>query len=129
MDETERKKDCGNNRQGELTKERGGTTAEAKDRKNGLKNEKEQQLKPKTELMDETERKKNCGNHRQGELTKERGATTAEAKDRNSGLMKEKEGHRKPKTSNLFFSFQYVTSQYSSLSDRWVVRNAKKMER
>ena len=33
--ETERKKDSGNQRQGELTKERGGTTAEVKDRQNG----------------------------------------------------------------------------------------------
>ena len=35
-----------------MTKERGGTTAEAKDRENGLKKEKERQRKPKTERMD-----------------------------------------------------------------------------
>ena len=79
--------------------------------------------------MDETERKKDCGNNKQGELTKGREGTTAEAKDRNSGLTKENDGQREPKTSNLFFSFQYVTSQYSSLSDRWVVRKGKKLER
>jgi len=81
-----------------LTKQRGRTTSEDKNRKNGLKNEKEQQLKPKTEIMDETERKKDCGNNRQGELTKVRGGTTAEATDRENGLKKEKDGKREPKT-------------------------------
>ena len=41
-----------------MTKQRGGTTTEAKDRKNGLKKEKERQLTGKVEIMDETERKK-----------------------------------------------------------------------
>ena len=52
-----------------MTKERGGTTVEAKDRENGL----------------EIKRKKDSGNQRQRELTKERGGTTVEAKDRENG--------------------------------------------
>ena len=52
MVETERKKDRGNQRQGELTKERGATTVEVKNRENGLKTDKEQQRKPKTERID-----------------------------------------------------------------------------
>ena len=43
MVETERKKDSGNQRQGDLTKERGRTTVEAKDRENGLNQAKERQ--------------------------------------------------------------------------------------
>ena len=69
MDLRKRKNDSGNRRQGELTKERGGTTvefkdrenglrererttAETEDRENGLKKEKERQRKQKTEKMD-----------------------------------------------------------------------------
>ena len=37
MDLRKRKNDSGNRRQGELTKERGGTTVEFKDRENGLR--------------------------------------------------------------------------------------------
>ena len=37
MDLIKRKNDSGNRRQGELTKERGGTTAEIKDRENDLR--------------------------------------------------------------------------------------------
>ena len=92
IDETERKKDRGNQRLGELTKEHGGTTVKAKDREreNGLKKDKEQQRKPKTERMVETERKNDSGSQRQGELTKERGGTTVEAKDRDNDLKKDK---------------------------------------
>ena len=97
MVEIERKKDSGNQRQGELTKERGRTTVEAKDRENGLMKDKKQQRKPMTERMDEIERKKDSGNQRQGELTKERGATTVEVTDRENRLMKEKERQRKLK--------------------------------
>ena len=43
MVETERKKDSGNQRQGELTKERGATTVEVTDREKGLMKEKERQ--------------------------------------------------------------------------------------
>ena len=68
-----------------MTKERGGTTVEAKDRQNGLKKEKERQWKPMTERMHETVRKKDSGNQRQREWTKERQRTTAEAKDRENG--------------------------------------------
>ena len=50
--ETERKNDSGNKRQGELTKERGATTVEVKNRENTLKTDKEQQRKPKTERID-----------------------------------------------------------------------------
>jgi len=49
MELKEEKRDGGNQRQGELTRERGGTTVEATDRENGLKKEKEGQREPKTE--------------------------------------------------------------------------------
>ena len=71
--------------------------------------------KQQTGRIDERTRRNDSGSHRQREWTEERERRTAGTKDR--------------KTSNLFFSFQYVTSQYSSLSDRWVVRKGKKMER
>jgi len=48
MDLRKRMNDSGNRRQGELTKVRGGTTVEIKDRENGLKKEKEGQRKQKT---------------------------------------------------------------------------------
>jgi hypothetical protein len=48
-----------------------------------------------------------------------------EVTDRENGLKKKKEGQREPKTSNIFFPVQYVTSHYSSLSDR---RNKKGKE-
>jgi len=78
-----------------LTKQRGRTTEEYTDRKNGIKKDTEGQLNPKTEVMNETERKKDSGNNRQGELMKERGGTTTEDKDRKNGQNQEKERHRK----------------------------------
>ena len=45
-------KDSGYQGLRELTKQRGRTTAEAKDRENGMKIEKEGQMIPKTERMD-----------------------------------------------------------------------------
>ena len=45
-----------------MTKQRGRTTEEYTDRKNGIKEDTEGQLKPKAEVMDETERKKYSGN-------------------------------------------------------------------
>ena len=101
MDETERKKDSGNQRQGESTKERGGTTVEAKDRENGLKKEKEQQQKPKNEIMCETKGMKDSGNQRQKEWTKERLRTTVEDKDREIELKKYKERQWKPTTEEI----------------------------
>ena len=59
----QRERDNGNNRQGELTKKRGGTTVEARDKKNGLKKENERQLTRKAEIMDKTARMKNRQNY------------------------------------------------------------------
>ena len=60
-----------------MTKERGRSTAEAKDRENLLK--KEEQRKSKTETFDEIARKNDSGKQRQRESTKER--RIAEIKD------------------------------------------------
>ena len=69
MDLRKRKNDSGNRRQGELTKERGGTTVEIKDRENGLKKEKERQRKQKTERIDERTWRNDSGNQRQRKWT------------------------------------------------------------
>ena len=95
----------------ELTRQQRTTTTEAKDRKNGLKKEKGRQRKPKTGRIEERARSNDCGSHRQREWTEEKERRTAGTKDRG--------------TSNLFFNVQYVTSHYSSLSDR---RNKKGKE-
>ena len=65
MDLRTRKNDSGNRTQGELTRKHGGTTAEATDRENRLKKDKERQLKPKTEKTDLRKRKNDSGNRRQ----------------------------------------------------------------
>jgi hypothetical protein len=98
-----RKNDIGNRIQGELTKERGGTTVKFKDSENGRKEKKERQRKGKTEKMDLSQGKNNTGNRRQGELTKELAGTTVEFKDRENGRKKEKERQRKQKTETMEF--------------------------
>ena len=65
MDLTTRKNDSGNRRQGELTKERGGTTVESIQRENVLRKEKQRQRKQKTEKMDLRKRKNGSSNRRQ----------------------------------------------------------------
>jgi len=64
-----RKNDSGNRRQGELTKERGGTTEEFKNREYGLKKEKERQWKQKTGRIDEGTWRNDRGIQRQRKCT------------------------------------------------------------
>ena len=63
-----------------MTKERGGTTAEAKDKENRAYEEKEGQWKLKIQRVELKKRKKYRGNQRQREVTKETGKKTANTK-------------------------------------------------
>ena len=91
-----------------MTTERGRTTAQAKDRENRLKIEKEGQMLSKTERIYETTRKINSGNQRQRERTKkeeQRKSKTERIDERtrknDSGSQRQRESTKERRTAEI----------------------------